>query len=50
MALSEGDDDHDDEPALMLLADCSKIFEDLEAKGRPIWPRASMRRSPAPSW
>ena len=29
MALSEGDDDRDDEPALMLLVDCRKVFEDL---------------------
>ena len=35
VALSEGDDDHDDEPALMLLADCRTIFDE-KTRGRPI--------------
>ena len=34
MALSEGDDDHDDEPALMLLADCRKIFDETAGSSR----------------
>ena len=34
LALSEGCADRDEEPALMLLVDCRKIFEDLKAKGK----------------
>ncbi len=34
VGLSEGSADRDDEPALMLLTDCRKIFKDLKATGK----------------